>query len=213
MTERELEVRWLGRRPYLEVHRLQQELLTERIEGRIGDTLLLVEHDEVVTLGRRSGEDDAAGVDLPIVRVERGGEATWHGPGQLVAYPIRLLEEGQRDLHKYLRDLEQVVIDVLADFGVEAHRQPPNTGVWVGARKIASLGVAVRRWVTWHGVALNLDSRPDAFTTFRPCGLDAGVMTRLADCAARDWTWDTVGKTFCIRFAERFGYETVQKRA
>lgn len=173
------EVRELGRKPYLEVHALQQELLQQRVEDRISDTLLLVEHEEVVTLGRSSQKGDAADAGLPIVSIERGGEATWHGPGQLVAYPILKLPEDRRDLHRYLRDLEQVVIDVLGDFGVEGSRVEGLTGVWIGKQKVCSLGVAVRRWVTWHGLALNISADLAAFRRFRPCGLDPDVMTNL----------------------------------
>jgi lipoate-protein ligase B len=116
-----------------------------------------------------------------VVEVERGGEATYHGPGQLVAYPILLLPEERRDLHRYLRDLEEVVIRMLAEVEVEGTRRQGLTGVWVGERKIASIGVAVRRWVTWHGFALNLATDLEAFRAFRPCGLDPDVMTRVAD--------------------------------
>jgi lipoate-protein ligase B len=176
-----LEVRRLGRMPYAEAHALQERLVGERAAGAVGDVLLLCEHDPVITVGRKT---DAAGIVVPgleVVPVERGGEATYHGPGQLVAYPILLLPEDRRDLHRYLRDLEEVVIRVLAEVEVEGRREPGLTGVWVGERKIASIGVAVRRWVTWHGLALNLTTELDAFRSFRPCGLDPEVMTRVAD--------------------------------
>jgi lipoate-protein ligase B len=130
-----------------------------------------------------SSADATRGVDLPIVEIERGGEATYHGPGQLVAYPILALANGRRDLHRYLRDLEEVAIGVLAEFELEGVRRPGLTGVWLGAQKICSVGVAVRRWVTWHGLALNVHNDLAAFRSFRPCGLDPDVMTRLADHA------------------------------
>jgi lipoate-protein ligase B len=117
------------------------------------------------------------------VTVERGGEATYHGPGQVVAYPIFALPPGRRDLHRYLRDLEEVVIGVLGELDVAGRRAPGLTGVWVGDRKICSIGVAVRRWVTWHGLALNVFTDLDAFRALRPCGLDPAVMTRLVDHA------------------------------
>jgi lipoate-protein ligase B len=201
----DLEVRDLGRRPYLEVHQLQQELLRQRVEDLIPDTLLLVEHEEVVTLGRSSPEGDAAAAGLPVVSIERGGEATWHGPGQLVAYPILKLAEGRRDLHRYLRDLEAVVIDVLADFGVEGSRVEGLTGVWIGNRKVCSLGVAVRRWVTWHGLALNVDADLSAFRRFRPCGLDPEVMTNLARHSRRPVSMATVRQSLERHFRRRFG--------
>jgi lipoyl(octanoyl) transferase len=179
----QLEVRRLGRMRYEEAHALQQELVRQRIEGTVGDLLLLVEHEPVITLGRKSSREDGAGLALPVFEVERGGEATWHGPGQLVAYPIVRLEGARRDLHRYLRDLEEVVIRVLAEFEVRGERREGLTGVWIGGRKIASIGVAVRRWVAWHGLALNVHTDPEAFQGFRPCGLEGDVMTRLVDHA------------------------------
>lgn len=178
-----LEVRRLGRLSYAAAHALQEELLAARIEGRIPDQLLLLEHEPVITLGR-GGEPGPAEVGgVPVLSVERGGDATYHGPGQLVVYPILMLEEERRDLHRYLRDLEEVVIGVLAGLCVAGSRKPGLTGVWVGERKICSLGVAVRRWVAWHGLALNVHTDLAAFHAFRPCGLDPRVMTRVSDHA------------------------------
>lgn len=178
-----LEVRRLGRTLYADAHAEQRRLLEERIAGRAPDLLLLTEHEPVVTVGRGSDPRQLAALALPVVEVERGGEATYHGPGQVVGYPILALPEGRRDLHRYLRDLEEVVLRVLAEFDVEGSRRAGATGVWIGERKVCSIGVAVRRWVTWHGLALNVHTDPRAFVGFRPCGLDPGVMTRLADHA------------------------------
>lgn len=183
---RALDVRRLGRTRYEDAHALQQALVAQRAEGTIQDTLVLTEHEPVVTHGRGTPPAELAALaatGLPVVEVERGGEATYHGPGQLVAYPILLLEEERRDLHRYLRDLEEVVIGVLAEFGLEGTRRPGLTGVWLGPRKVCSIGVAVRRWVTWHGLALNLHTDLGPFRRFRPCGLSPDVMTRLADHA------------------------------
>lgn len=178
---RPLEVLRLGRIPWQAAYELQQARLAARIRGEVPDALFLCEHDPIVTLGRRSPDGDARDVPFPVVAIERGGEATYHGPGQLVAYPVLELPEGRRDLHRYLRDLEQVGLDTLAAFGVEGRRRAGTTGVWIGDRKVASIGVAVRRWVTWHGMALNVTTDLTAFRSFQPCGLDAAVMTRLAD--------------------------------
>jgi len=180
-SEPPLEVRRLGRTRYEECYALQKELVEARAAGRTGDVLILTEHDPVVTVGRGTPPAAAEGLSVPVVEVERGGEATFHGPGQLVAYPILLLEEGRRDLHRYLRDLEEVVIGVLAEFDLPGVRKAGLTGVWLGERKICSIGVAVRRWVTYHGLALNLHTDLEAFGEIRPCGLDPAVMTRLAD--------------------------------
>ena len=178
-----LEVRRLGRTTYLDTYELQKQLVEARAEERIQDVLVLTEHDPVVTVGRGAAPTDLPELDVPIVEIERGGEATYHGPGQLVAYPILKLRPQNRDLHRFLRDLEEVVIGVLAEFDVVGRRREGLTGVWIGEQKVCSLGVAVRRWVTYHGFALNLHTDLAGFHRFRPCGLDPDVMTRLADHA------------------------------
>lgn len=177
----ELEVRRLGRTDYRDAHPLQESLVEQRVRDEIGDQLLLTEHEPVVTLGRGADPAQFAQLGLPVVQVERGGDATYHGPGQLVAYPILALPESRRDLHRYLRDLEEVVIGVLGEVDVTGTRRPGLTGVWIGDKKVCSIGVAVRRWVTWHGLALNLTTDLRSFAQFKPCGLDPGVMTNLAD--------------------------------
>lgn len=219
-----LDVRRIGRTRYEDAHTLQQELVAQRVEGRIGDVLLLTEHDPVVTRGRKSPPGDADGVDVPVVTVERGGEATYHGPGQIVGYPIVFLPEGRRDLHRYLRDLEEVVIRAIGDFDVIGRRVDGYTGVWIGDRKVCSLGVAVRRWVTWHGFALNVATDLSAFRAFHPCGLDPNVMTNLAEhvgvghfdpaegAPARDAFVSDVEARVVQRFSELFGYDEYVER-
>jgi lipoate-protein ligase B len=204
-TQRPLEVLHLGRIPWHSAYELQRSRLAQRVAGEVPDALFLCEHDPIVTLGRRSPLGDAADAPFPVVAIERGGEATYHGPGQLVAYPIIELPEGRRDLHRYLRDLEQVGIDTLAACGVTGQRRAGYTGVWIGDLKVASIGVAVRRWVTWHGLALNVTTDLAAFRTFQPCGLDAAVMTRLADHAA-GIDVGQVGGAFIGAFCARFGF-------
>lgn len=182
-TARTLDIRWLGRRPHQEIWELQLALVAAIAAGEAPDTLLLVEHDPVITLGRRRGAAenvlDAGG--LPVVATERGGDATYHGPGQLVGYPLLALAEGERDLHAYLRSLEAVLIDVLGARGLAAGRLPGQTGVWVQGRKLASVGVAVRRWVTYHGFALNVSTDLAPFHRMHPCGLPAAVMASMND--------------------------------
>ncbi len=204
-----LEISHLGRRSYDEVHDLQQRCLKARIDGTIGDTLLLVEHNPIVTLGRGTEDHATEGVSVPTKESERGGEATYHGPGQLVAYPILLLEEGNRDLHGYLRKLEQVVINLMEVYGVQGRREEGKTGVWIGEKKVASIGVAVRRWVTWHGVALNVSTDLNAFQEFRPCGLESNVMTRLGDHTDESLDLEHVANEFVTRFVGQFGYSKV----
>jgi lipoate-protein ligase B len=164
---------------------LQQDLVAERQAGTIPDTLVLVEHPDAITLGRSARPDnvlDAGGI--PVFAVERGGDVTYHGPGQLVAYPVFLLRESERDLHRYLRGLEETVLRTLADFHIAGTRRSGLTGVWTAEetapRKLASIGVAVRRWVTLHGLALNVTTDLARFAAIHPCGFDASVMTSMA---------------------------------
>ena len=205
-----LEVRQLGRTRYADAHALQQELLARRIEGELDDLLLLTEHEPVITFGRGTSAEEQrhlAQTGIPVVEVERGGEATYHGPGQLVAYPILELAPDRRDLHQYLRDLEEVVLAVLSELAIEGTRRPGLTGVWIGDRKVCSIGVAVRRWVTWHGLALNLHTDLAPFRRFRPCGLSPDVMTRVADHAELPPT-NLLGEVLLVKhFCRVFGYE------
>ncbi|MCB9745270.1 MAG: lipoyl(octanoyl) transferase LipB [Alphaproteobacteria bacterium] len=177
-----MHVRDLGRMPYADTWALQKEVLEARIAGEGPDTLLVVEHPPVYTLGRRRGamENVLAAGDVPVVQVERGGDVTWHGPGQLVIYPILALPEGRRDVHRHLRDLEEAGIRTLDEYGIVGERDPRNAGVWVKGRKIMSVGVAIRQWTTWHGLALNVAPDMSYFDRINACGLGPGVMTSMA---------------------------------
>lgn len=181
MTDRVLEVVQAGVVPYGEALEWQRSLAQARIERRIPhDLLLLLEHPPVVTLGRNSHAAhllQPAGVD--VFEVERGGDVTFHGPGQLVGYPILDLTGYKQDLHWYLRTLEQALIDALAILGIPAERNPGYTGVWTrgGGRKIASIGIHVKQWVTWHGFALNVTTDLAHFDRIVPCGIPGVVMT------------------------------------
>lgn len=183
----------LGRRGYEEALALQRQLVAERQAGGGADALLLVEHPEVITIGRRQGSRANVLTDeLPVVEVERGGDATYHGPGQLVGYPIIALDGEERDLHRFLRALEEGLIAACGELGIAAGRNPGWTGVWIGPRKVASIGIAVRRWVTLHGFALNVSTDLARFASLKPCGLDAGVMTSLAHELGRAVALDEV---------------------
>jgi lipoyl(octanoyl) transferase len=175
----------LGSGEFGEVWRLQLELVAARQGDQIADTLLLVEHPHVITMGRGARRENLLHTDgVPVFAIERGGDVTYHGPGQLVGYPIFRLGEGERDLHLYMRRLEEVIIRTAEELGVVAGRREGSTGVWTtGAppRKLASLGVAVKRgWVTLHGLALNVATDLERFAAINPCGFDAGVMTSLS---------------------------------
>jgi lipoyl(octanoyl) transferase len=182
---RRLEVRRLGLVPYAEALALQARLVDDRRHGRVADVLLLLEHPPVITLGvkaRRTREhvlaSDAvlAARGVELVETGRGGDVTYHGPGQLVGYPILDLKPDRCDVHRYVRDLEEVLIRTAAAFGVAAERVPGLTGVWVGREKLAAIGVRISRWITSHGFAFNVTTDLDAFSLIVPCGIaDRGV--------------------------------------
>ncbi len=158
-----------------------RSLVQERRRGAIEDTLILVEHPAIVTIGVEGDDGSAAGAGLPVVAVERGGHATYHGPGQLVGYPIVDLEPRGRDVRRFVRDVESVVARAIAPLGVTGAHLAGQPGLWIdGRRKIASIGIAVDHWVTFHGFALNVDVDLTAFERIRPCGMDGRVMTSLA---------------------------------
>jgi lipoate-protein ligase B len=174
--------------PYAQALALQAHLQAERIGGRTPDTVLLLEHPDVITFGAGAsalhalGEPELRARGYEVFRTNRGGEVTWHGPGQLVGYPIVDLSARGRDVHRYLRELEEVLIRALGDLGVGAKRRDGYTGVWIDdRRKIASLGVGVRRWVTMHGFALNVTCDLSRFAAIVPCGLADVAMTSLAE--------------------------------
>ena len=174
-----LEILAAGTVPYEEALAWQRQLAEDRIAGRLShDVLLLLEHPPVVTLGRNSHAEhllQAEGID--VFEVERGGDVTFHGPGQLVGYPILDLGAYRKDLHWYLRTLEQALIDALAILDIPAERRPGFTGVWTRGRKIASIGVHVKQWVTWHGFALNVTTDLAHFDRIVPCGIQNVEMT------------------------------------
>lgn len=179
------EVRRLGVVPYAEALALQKQLVDDRREGRIGDVLLLVEHPHVLTLGVR-GDGGRSHIvataemlslrGVEIHETGRGGDITYHGPGQVIGYPIIDLKPDRCDVHRYVRDLEEVLIRVLSDYGVSSERVKGLTGVWVGDQKVAAIGVRIARWITSHGFALNVTTDLDYFNLIVPCGIaDRGV--------------------------------------
>jgi lipoyl(octanoyl) transferase len=181
VSDRVLEVIPAGLMPYRDALEWQRSLGQARIDGRLlHDVLLLLEHPPVVTLGRNSHDAHLLRTQgVEVFEVERGGDVTYHGPGQLVGYPILDLSGHRRDLHWYLRTLEQALIAALGELGLPAERNPGYTGVWTRGRKIASIGIHVKQWVTWHGFALNVTTDLSAFERIVPCGIPGVVMTSI----------------------------------
>ena len=206
-----LNVRWLGRMEFAPALELQEELVAKKREdASLDDQLLLLEHEPVYTIGRtpdrsslsatgsrpsRDGELGSAHLPHPLFSINRGGQATYHGPGQLMGYPIIDLRRCGQDLHKYLRWLEQLLIDLVARYDIAAQRRDSLTGVWVGNRKIASIGVGVRRWITMHGFALNVCGDLSPFDHIVPCGINNVAITSMEKETKKSFTVADVAPT------------------
>ena len=203
----------LGQMDYLGALELQEKLVERKQREPIADILLFVEHPHVFTLGRGGNDMNVLSAGhVPVHRTSRGGDVTYHGPGQLVIYPIiDLRSKLRKDVHKYLRHLELAAIKTLKEFGLEASRRPPYTGIWIGDRKIAAIGVAVRRCITFHGLALNVNPDLSYFKRIIPCGLAWADVTSLARELGTDQNLAEVRERFLFNFAEIFGYADVKE--
>jgi len=211
-TERRLRVQRLGRIAYADALDLQADLVEQRRREQIDDQLLLLEHPHVITLGTSADEshilvanDERDLLGIQIHSTGRGGDVTYHGPGQLVGYPILDLKPDRCDLHRYVRDLEEVLLRALADFGIVAGRIVGHTGVWVGNAKIAAIGVRVSsRWITSHGFALNINTDLRYFDAIVPCGIRGRGVTSMALCLGepppREAVCDSIGAHFGVVF-------------
>jgi lipoyl(octanoyl) transferase len=208
-----LDVDWLGTVAYDAAVELQRELVEARRAGRIRDRLLLLEHPHVITLGASAREEhvlmdvaERALLGIEVHESGRGGDVTYHGPGQLVGYPILDLKPDRKDLHRYVRDIEQALIGALAALGVAAGRSTGRTGVWVGNDKIAAIGVRVSSgWITSHGFALNVDTDLRFFESIVPCGIRDGGVTSIARHAPGEIPMDAVRAAVATQFAHTFG--------
>ena len=213
----DLHVVGLGRMAYETAWDIQRAAAKARIEGRISDDLLLlVEHPPVITLGRGSHDQhvvadraELAARGITVHEIDRGGDVTFHGPGQLVGYPIFKLTEHKEDLHWFLRGIEEALIQTLSSFGIVGTRKDGYTGVWIENRKIASIGIHVKQWVTWHGFALNVTTDLNYFDTIVPCGIENVTMTsiqhELGMMTPRD-LWGQTCDYVMLSFAEVFGF-------
>jgi len=209
----------LGEADYDEAIALQRELAAT-VAACDQRFLLLLNHPPVITIGRRGTDRNIlAPPDLlksrgvSVRETDRGGDVTFHGPGQVVGYPIIDLRERRRDIHAYLRDLEAVIIETADRYGVSAHRVKGLTGVWVGERKLAAIGVAVRRWVTYHGFALNVNTDLDYFGAIVPCGITDRSVTSMAELLGSAVEETQVRETLVEEFAARFDFDEVERMA
>lgn len=198
----------LGQVDFVAALALQERLVARKQCESLPDVLLFVEHPHVYTLGRGGKESNLlAPQDVPVVRTSRGGDVTYHGPGQLVVYPIiDLRSKLRKDVHRYVRNLELSAIRTLKDFGLDGMRRPPFTGIWIGDKKIAAIGIAVRRCITFHGLALNVNPDLSYFKRIIPCGLAWADVTSMARESGKDHSADAVREAFLRHFAEIFGY-------
>ena len=203
-----LETRWLGRMSYGDALALQEELVARKRGGdlSLGDELLLLEHEPVYTIGRTPNQSslrDATHLPHPLFPINRGGQATYHGPGQLIGYPIIDLRRREQDLHRYLRWIEDVLLELLGSYRINARTRAGLTGVWVDDRKIASIGVGVRQWITMHGFALNVCGDLSAFAHIVPCGIANVTMTSIEKESGGTRTVEEVAERAARVFARR----------
>ncbi len=208
----------LGLTDYKDAWVLQHDLWSKRVRGELPDLVLFLEHPHVITLGRRGNRSHLIAspealeeMAIPICHVERGGDVTYHGPGQLVVYPILDLKEYGYRLIRYVDQLEEVVLRTLKDFGMEGKKDPLNRGVWVNGEKIASIGVTIKRWVSFHGLALNYETDLKYFDLIHPCGLVGKKMTSVAKILGKNISRDGLTKSVSFHFKEVFQKEWEEK--
>jgi lipoyl(octanoyl) transferase len=203
----------LGSMEYCAALALQERLVDFKKSGSAADLLLIVEHPHVYTLGRGGDLNNVlAAHDVPVHRTSRGGDVTYHGPGQLVVYPIvDLRSKLRKDVHKYLRNLELSAMRALNDFGLNGRRRPPYTGIWIGQKKIVAAGIAVRRGITYHGLALNVNTDLSYFDRIIPCGLSWADVTSMAEELGAEQNQSEVRARFLRHFTELFGYDEVKE--
>jgi lipoyl(octanoyl) transferase len=216
---RELMVRRLGLIPYADALELQRALVDDRKADRIPDTLLLLEHPHVVTIGVRKGgaanilasPERLRELGVEVFDTGRGGDVTYHGPGQLVGYPILDLRPDRQDVHRYVRDLEEVMIRVCKELALEATRIPGLTGTWVGDEKIGAIGVRISRWITSHGCAFNVNTNLDYFRLIVPCGITDRGVTSLAALTGRPHSLADVEDRFLQHFVDVFERDVIRR--
>ena len=201
----------LGLIEYNDSYRLQAELVHRRISGEVKDTLLLLEHPAIITIGKSgklenvlASQKQLADKGVSLLFVDRGGDVTYHGPGQLIGYPIINLKNRGEDLRQYLRDIEEVIIRTLSDFGIKAYRDKSHPGVWVNNKEVAAIGLRLKKWVTMHGFALNVNTDLENFSFINPCGFSDRGATSMEELLCQDISMAAVKKGLLAHFAEVF---------
>lgn len=204
----------LGQNGYLETWEVQRNIYEKRAKGEISDTLILVEHKHVLTLGKHANSEHLLvsknylkSKGIEVFNTDRGGDITYHGPGQLVGYPIFNLKDHRESISWFVSQIEEVLIKVLLEFDIKANREKGLTGVWVGDKKIAAIGMRVSHWITMHGFALNVSTNLSFFKTIIPCGIATKGVTRMID-SNPDVEWESVKSATIDKFVEVFDYET-----
>jgi len=202
----------LGLVDYGEAYHRQRRLLKKRLDGEIEDTLLLLEHPPTITIGKSGklenvlvSQEQLASEGISLFFTDRGGDVTYHGPGQMVAYPIIDLRNRGRDIHRYVNELEEVVIRTLADFSIAAHRDGGHAGVWVKEGEIAAIGLSVKRWITMHGIALNVNSNLEHFSLINPCGFSDRTATSISKLLSKNIPMEEVIEGLITHFSDVFG--------
>lgn len=216
LREKKLNIMKLGIVDYIPAYQLQERLVQEQMQDSGSDSLLLLQHNPVITIGRSGdrnnilvSESVLAAAGISICEIDRGGDVTYHGPGQLTGYPIINLRHFRKDIHWYLRQLEETVIKVLAEYNIVGERMEGYTGVWVGNEKVAAIGVAIRRWITYHGFALNVHPDMSHFQLITPCGITDKGVTSLEKLLGHKVDMDGVVDRAVSAFADVFGIESV----
>jgi lipoate-protein ligase B len=201
----------LGLIEYGDAYNLQRKLFRNRADGQIADTLLLLEHPPTITIGKSgklenilASPEQLAEEGVSLFFVDRGGDVTYHGPGQLVAYPIIDLRRRGRDVHKYVHDLEEVIIETLNELGIEGCRDAAHAGVWVGSEEVAAIGLSVRRWISMHGVAINVNPELQHFSFINPCGFPDRKATSIANLVSQDIPMEAVVESLLAHFSVVF---------
>ena len=200
----------LGLTEYQRALDIQKTLVKERLDNSTSDTLLLVEHPHVVTLGKQTNPNDVLNNSIPIVKIDRGGSATYHGPGQLIGYIIMDLRSKGISVPVLISKIHEIIILTLDELDIKAKREKDDTGVWIGQKKIASIGLSVRNWITYHGFSLNVNTDLERFNTIRPCGYDSQVMTSVNSIKKKEYSKEVIQTKIIRNFSDVFEYNRIQ---